>query len=147
MTHADIEVLADPQHEKGFLGTLKASIDAFREKPAQLGELRFDPAQYSLTIIGTPVWAGKMSPAVRAYLQRFASRLDHVGLFVTSARTNASTLVQPVEKILGHEVRAFIGFDAADFAHAYPNDEKLAHFLSALQGSVTSFPVITAATG
>ena len=147
MTHADVEVLADRDHGTGFLATLKAGIDAFRGKPARLGPVKFDPERYALILVGTPVWAGRMSPAIRAYLQTYASKLGHVGLFVTSGNTRASTLVRPVEQVLGHPLDAFIGFDANDLAHAYPNDGKLANFLAAVHGSAASVSVPVAAAG
>jgi Flavodoxin len=136
MLGADVEVLRDPDLGAGFLATLRASIDALREKPAKLGDLSFDPRKYALTIVGTPVWAGKMSPAVRAYLQRFGSELDHVALFVTSGSTPASKIVLAAEPLLRQQPDAFIGFDARNLADQRLFDEKLALFVNALQRSL-----------
>lgn len=46
--------------------------------PAHIGPLSKNPADYALTIIGTPVWVGTMTPAVRAYLQNNQERLHNV---------------------------------------------------------------------
>ncbi len=78
---ADVESLQDLEHGVGFFGYVKAALDAFRGKSATLGNLTSDPRRYSLVIIGTPVWVGRMTPAVRAYLTRFSRDLPRVGLF------------------------------------------------------------------
>jgi hypothetical protein len=145
MIGADVESLRDPDHGTGFMGSVMATIDAFREKPAKLGKLEFDPANYALTVIGTPVWAGRMSPAVRTYLQRFAPQLEQVGVFVTSENTRASKIVLPVERMLGHHVDAFAGFEATDLADRQFYDEKIATFVNTLRRSMTPMPAVTAA--
>jgi hypothetical protein len=135
--HADVELLQDPDRARrlGFLGYMKAATDALREKPANLDDPRYDPRNYSLVIIGTPVWAGRMTPAVRTYLQRFKADFPRVGLFVTSGNTNASKVVLPMEAVLGHKAEAFVGFDATDLADQRICDERIAAFLQALRRS------------
>src|SRR5262245_37560389 len=90
---ADVESLIDREHGVGFFGSVKAVVAALRGKPAQLGEVTHDPRRYDLVIIGSPVWGGHLTPAVRAYLQRFARDLHGAAFFTTSAQTDASKKV------------------------------------------------------
>jgi hypothetical protein len=135
MTRADVEVLhdRDREHGVGYLGYVKAAIDALRERPATLGDLTRDPRNYSLTVIGTPVWAGRMTPAVRAYLQRFKGDLPRVAFFVTSGNTDASKIVLPMERIVGHKADAFAGFNAADLADPHKYEARVGAFVQALR--------------
>jgi hypothetical protein len=132
MTDGDLESLGDRDHGVGFLGYLKAAVDAVRSKPARLAEVMHDPRRYSLVIIGTPVWVGRMTPAVRAYLQRFAGDLPHVGFFVTSGNTPVQKVAPSVEKVLGHKSEALIGFNAHELADQREYDARLSAFLESL---------------
>ena len=135
LARADIEVLRDFDREPrlGFLGYVKAVMDALRGKPGRLGSVACEPRNYSLVIIGTPVWAGCMTPAVRAYLERFKADLTHVAFFVTSGNTNASKVVLPMEAIVGHKAEAFVGFDAAGLADQRICGDRIATFLQTLR--------------
>jgi hypothetical protein len=132
---ADIEVLRDFNREPplGVLGYIKAALDAVRGKPGRLAEVACAPRNYQRVVIGTPVWAGHMNPAVRAYLQRFKADLPRVAFFVTSGNTGASKIVLPMEAILGHKAEAFVGFTAADLADQGVCNDRIATFLEALR--------------
>jgi hypothetical protein len=67
-----------------------------------------------------------------------------VGLFVTSANTRASKIVLPVERILGRQTDAFIGFQATDLADQQFYDDKVATFLKALRPSLPLLPMSSA---
>jgi flavodoxin len=145
LARADIEVLRDFDREPplGFFGYLKAAMDALRGKPARLGSVACDPRKYALVVIGTPVWVGRMAPAIRAYLERFKADLPHVAFFVTSGDTNASKVVVPMEAILGHKAEGAVGFNAADLADQRVRSDRIATFLQALrqERSVRDAPV------
>jgi len=61
----DIESIRDREHGVGFLGYLKATVDALRRVPAQIGPLSKNPADYTLTIM--TVVALIFTPLVLAY--------------------------------------------------------------------------------
>jgi hypothetical protein len=104
-----------------------------RGKPGRLAEVACNPRDYQLVVIGTPVWAGQMNPAVRAYLQRFKADLPRVAFFVTSGNTGASKVVPPMEAILGHKAEASVGFTAADLADQGAYNDRIATFMEALR--------------
>ncbi|MBW2975239.1 flavodoxin domain-containing protein [Candidatus Woesearchaeota archaeon] len=57
-----------------------AAKDAFLKKSTKIKQKK-DPSKYPLVIIGTPVWAGSMAPAVRAYLNK--NKFRKVAFFCT----------------------------------------------------------------
>jgi multimeric flavodoxin WrbA len=69
-TGGDIESIRDSGYGVGFTGYIKAAIDAVRGASSQPGPLARNPRDYALTIVGTPVWVGHMTPPVRGWLQR-----------------------------------------------------------------------------
>ena len=80
---ADLEPITDLADRRGILGYLRAGRDAIRGRGTGIGEPVHDPGAYDLVVIGTPVWASAVTPAVRTYLARYAGRLPDAALFLT----------------------------------------------------------------
>jgi len=84
--NADIEELKpikdlDPNSgSKYFWGGMKATM---KSKP-KLEDLKFNPLNYDLVIIGTPVWAWNISPPVRSYCSEFDLKDRKIALFTSS---------------------------------------------------------------
>jgi flavodoxin len=132
---ADIESLRDLQHGPGFLGQLAGAFHALRQTPAKIGTAQHNPANYALTIIGTPVWVGQMSPAVRGYLSSARDRFRNVAFFVTSGDTDVTKLIPSVEALTGQTMVARAGFNARELADAAVYQGKVSAFVESLNGS------------
>lgn len=65
---ADIEEIKDTVDRKGIKGYLISGRDAMKRRLTKLEPAKFDPAEYDLVIIGTPIWGWNMSVPVRTYL-------------------------------------------------------------------------------
>jgi menaquinone-dependent protoporphyrinogen IX oxidase len=102
-------------------------------KAGETRQHRCDPRNYALVVIGSPVWVGRMTPAVRAYLERYRDHLAHVAFFVTSGDTDAAKVVGSVEAILGHKAKALTGFNAKELADRGARSDKIATFVQALR--------------
>jgi len=137
---ADIESIHDPGHGVGFFGYLKDSLDAVRGVPAKIGPLAKNPADYALTIVGTPIWAGHLTPAVRSYLQQTRGRLGKVACFVTSGSTGVAKIVPSIELLADTRLIASVGFNARELEEQNAYGEKLAAFLNELDGRYGSSP-------
>jgi len=57
-------------------------------RPSDIHPARFDPADYDLVIVGTPVWAGQMSPPVRTYLDHYSAQFKRLAVFCTEGGVN-----------------------------------------------------------
>jgi len=131
---ADIESIQDPGHGVGFFGYLKDSLDALRKVPAKIGPLARNPDDYALTIVGTPVWAGRMTPAVRSYLQQTQGRLGKVACFVTSGNTDVAKIVPAIELLADTRLAASASFNARELQQKSVYEQKLAAFLNEIDG-------------
>lgn len=80
----DIEELIDTQNRSGPLGYMRSIIHAMRKTPAKLEEIKNDPANYDLIIIGTPVWNMRMSTPIRTYITQNQAKFNNVAFFGTS---------------------------------------------------------------
>lgn len=85
--NADVEEVKpvkdlDPDSgSKYFWGGMKATM---KSKP-KLEELKYNPSEYDLIIIGTPVWAWTLSPPIRSYCAEFNLEDKNVALFSSSS--------------------------------------------------------------
>ncbi|MBC7098879.1 NAD(P)H-dependent oxidoreductase [Candidatus Bipolaricaulota bacterium] len=82
---ADLEVIEDRVNRRGLLGFLRSGYEALRKKLPPIADPKHDPEDYDLVVVGTPIWAGRMSSPVRAYLHRFRGKLRKAAFFATSA--------------------------------------------------------------
>src|SRR4030042_3901398 len=78
----DLSEIIDKKNREGKLGFLGGGNDALREKLTEI-EVSKPIEGYDFIIIGSPVWAGKIAPAIRKFIvtNNFADKT--VALFVT----------------------------------------------------------------
>ena len=85
--NADVEEVKpvkdlDPDSgSKYFWGGMKATM---KTKP-KLEDLGYNPLEYDLIIIGTPVWAWTLSPPIRSYCSKFDLKNKSVALITSSS--------------------------------------------------------------
>jgi flavodoxin len=142
---ADVESLRDTEHGVGFFGYLKAALHAVTGAPAKLGPLSRNPQDYGLTIVGTPIWAGHMTPAIRAWLDRYRAHLGRVAYFTTCGGSDPGKVVRAMERLVGRTGVAFVGFDAKELADAERYAAKLREFVDSLDRPAS--PPVAAAAG
>ncbi|USS39877.1 flavodoxin [Thermococcus aggregans] len=97
--NADVDEVIDKKPRKGILGFLRAGYDATRGKTTEI-EFEKDPSKYDLVVIGTPVWNGRVTPAIRTYLLQNKDKIKNAAFFCTFAG-RAGKCLEQMEKILG----------------------------------------------
>jgi len=98
---SDLEELIDKKKRRGPLGFAVAARDAALKKTTKIEEPRNAPASYDLVVVGTPVWAGTMSCAARAYLGRTKDALPDVAFFLTTAHSGIDRTFQHMKELAG----------------------------------------------
>ena len=71
----DVEEIIDTKNRSGVLGFIRAGRDASGHKLTVLEDIKKDPADYDLVVIGTPIWGGNMSTPIRTYITENHSKL------------------------------------------------------------------------
>jgi flavodoxin len=92
----DIDEIIDQRDRAGAKGWLGAGRDASRKLLTEI-KVKKDPAEYDLVIIGTPVWAWTVTPAVRTYLS--AHKLKKVAFFCTCGGSGIETTFREMERL------------------------------------------------
>lgn len=111
--NADLEEIKDTQNRSGIFGWIKSGYQANRKKLTTLEPVKNDPEQYDLVLIGTPVWAGKMSVPVRTYLHQNRDKIKATALFCTISSSGMENTFKGMEEYVGTPV-ATIGLRKKD---------------------------------
>ncbi len=90
---ADMEEVVDLKNRQGRLAFLGNGKDAMQGKETQIAQTKRSPVDYDLIVVGSPVWAGSPTPAIRTYLNKNDLSGKKVALFFSD-----SGLGQAVEK-------------------------------------------------
>jgi flavodoxin len=97
----DLEEIVDLKKRGGLLGYMKSGRDAMRRKETEIQEVRKNPGDYDLVIVGTPIWGGQMAPAVRTYINRYRDSFKRVAFFCTSGNGTPQKGFSGMEELCG----------------------------------------------
>lgn len=95
------EELKEPVDRSGFLGYLRSGFDAMRKKQATIEPIGMDPWSFDVVVVGTPVWAFKVSPPVRTFLARKADRMKNTAFFCTMGGSGEKGTFREMEALCG----------------------------------------------
>ena len=96
-TDADLEEIFDQKKRAGLLGFVLGGRDALTGKETHISEIRKNPADYDLVILGSPIWGGNITPALRTYLNQYGDSIGSTAFFFSSG---GKTPDQVFEKLL-----------------------------------------------
>lgn len=114
MISGDTEEIIDTKKRSGPLGYVRSGRESMKEMLADIQEPVKDPSEYDLVIVGTPVWAMKMSTPVRAYLSKVKSRINNVAFFCTMGGKGDESTLSGMEEFLDMEPVAKMSFRSGD---------------------------------
>ena len=114
-------------------GTLmKAAFAAMLGMGSSIVETLKDPGEYDLVVVGTPVWAGSLTPAVRSYLKRHRKTLPRVAFFCTGGEPEKGRTVSQMRKVARKEPVATLAVKSDD-AHTDACSGAISGFVSKLK--------------
>ena len=80
----DIELIEEPVSRKGIIGWLKSGSGNSKREVAEIKESLYNPAEYDLVILASPIWAGTVSSPMRSYIMKNRSKLERTAVFLTN---------------------------------------------------------------
>jgi len=92
----DIDEITDKRNRKGILGWIWGGSDSTFKKMTEI-EFKKNHFMYELVIIGTPIWAFTITPAIRTYLSN--NKFKKVAFFCTSAGSGIKKAFEEMEKL------------------------------------------------
>ena len=139
---ADIEDIqeVEPRHldARGPGGLRKVGRIILAGGEAQMGRTRpilpskYNPADYDLVVIGTPIWGSCLTGAARAYIERHKDQFKAVAFFRTGLNPKPSLrCFRQMERACGKAPKATANFDA-DKVNAGDSAAEVQEFVSKL---------------
>jgi len=110
----DIEEIEDKEKRGGFIGYIKSGYEASRSKLSVIEDPKNDLSQYELLIVGTPVWAGKMSVPVRTYLHQNMDKIPLLACFCTCGGSGIDGTIIDITKYTNITPTASFGLNSSE---------------------------------
>ena len=104
--NAETEEIKDTVNRAGVVGYLLAGRDGMKRRLTKLEPLKLNPADFDLTIIGTPIWSWNMSAPARTYLENYKSQFKKVAFFCTMGGSGDETAFREMSGITGKKPMA-----------------------------------------
>ncbi|MGX8693894.1 MAG: flavodoxin family protein [Methanobrevibacter sp.] len=96
--NADIEEIVPKVNYQGKIGYARGGKDAITEKIIDLEPLKYDPQDYDMVYLGTPVWAGKSSTPLISYIKHNEGKFTNVKFFATAGGSGLDSTLEQIEK-------------------------------------------------
>lgn len=128
---ADVERIEEVAAREGFWRYFLAGRDAWRKRKVEIKPVKFDPDVYDLVIVGTPVWAWNLTPAMRTYLETYGGRLKRVAFFCTEGGAGAEGVFKQMADLCGKDPVATLVVTEPELKKA-DYSEKVKAFASSL---------------
>lgn len=100
---AEIEEIIDKTDRSGKFGFLKSAIEAVVEGETKIENSEYSPNDYDLVLLGCPVWARKLPPAMRTYLKKFDLSDKRIALFNTNDSDENQNTFSTMKKLANNE--------------------------------------------
>ena len=110
----DIEEIVEKDKRKGIIGYIKSGYQASRGKVNHIEDSKYELSNYDLLIIGTPVWAGKMSVPVRTYLKKNMNKIPLLACFCTCGGSGIEQTIEDIGNYVNTTPLASFGVKSSD---------------------------------
>lgn len=128
----DIEEIWDKKDRSGAWGYMQSGYDATFKRLADIGEIKNDPANYDLVIIGTPVWAGTMSSPIRTYITRNNAKFNDIAFFCTMGGSGDMRTFRAMEELAGKHPKATLSITEREIKNI-SYERKLNEFITVVK--------------
>ena len=127
----DMEEIIDTKSRAGAWGWLGGGRDASRRKETVIRQIDKAPAGYDVVIIGTPVWAWTMTPAIRTYLAQNKESFKEVAFFCTMGGSGNVRTLTKMEELCGKKPTATLALKTKEVA-ADACEDRVKGFVAAI---------------
>ncbi|HMB26338.1 MAG TPA: flavodoxin domain-containing protein [Patescibacteria group bacterium] len=131
--NAQVEEIIDKKKRKGFWGYILSGKQAGKREKTEIEKIKNNPKNYDLILIGTPIWAWNICPAVRTYLNEQKDNLPDVAFFCTMGGTGDKKAFSEMEKICQKEPSAKLSFTEKELKKSDQVKTKITDFIQSFK--------------
>lgn len=129
---ADIEQIREVCPREGWIAYFRSAWEVLRGRMAPIEPPEKDPSGYDLVVIGTPVWAGRVSSPMRAYIAQLSSRFARTALFCSQGSASGDEALNQAAELCGKAPVATLSVSERELRSGTFRG-KVADFVKALQ--------------
>ena len=129
---ADMEEIIDIKKRSGVGGFVTGGKDSLMRKGTEISEIKKDPSNYDLVIVGSPLWAANMPPAIRTYLNKYKTNIKSMAFFATSGSSNQEKIFEEAKNLLDKELISLMGICTKELKDNSVFDAKLSSFIESI---------------
>ena len=96
----NIELITEQMNRKGIIGWIRTGSQNSRREAAEIDPMEYNPSEYDLVILASPVWAGAMSAPMRGYMTQNAENLTRTAVFLTNDSGEVDEAFEEICEIL-----------------------------------------------
>ncbi|MGI9659868.1 MAG: flavodoxin family protein [Gaiellaceae bacterium] len=111
---ADLAAIEGVDNRAGVLGYFWAGRDGLFGRCGSIHSTETEPAGYDLVLVGTPVWAGRLSAPVRTYIANHKTDLRHVAFFCTEGGYGGPRVFKTMNDLSGQQPVATLEITGGD---------------------------------
>lgn len=119
----DIEEIRETRPRRGLLGLIRAVWESLRQRAVKIEPPSANPPDYDLVVLGTPVWAGRVSPPLRSYIQANQAAFKQIALFCTEGGSGGEEVFAQIAELCGKQAVATLIVTDADFKQNAQGDK------------------------
>ena len=97
----DIELISEPTSRKGILGWIRSGGQNSQRKVAEINPPKYDPGDYDLVILASPIWAGVVSAPMRGYMVSNKGKLGKTAVFLSNDSGIVENALAEIHELLG----------------------------------------------
>jgi len=117
---------------KGWRGYFKAARHALKQMTVEIDLPDPRVSNYDMTIIGSPVWAGRVAPPVTTFVRDNRQQLGKVAFFCTEGSSGGDKLFAQLEDMTGKTPVATLEITKKDINGGLSN-QKITEFLHTIR--------------
>jgi len=134
---ADSLEIIDRRNRKGFFALIKASFDALTANVTVIEQFPHQLEDYDLIILGNPVWAASITPALRTFLLGNSEILPEVAFFLTHAGSGTERSFKQMESLTGRDPLATLVLERSIIQQEKPElEEEIKHFKDLIESKL-----------
>lgn len=99
--NASLEELVDKKDRGGVVGWIMSGRDAVKKTLADIEDCEKKTENYDLVVIGTPVWVGTMSSAVRTFITNNKNKFKKIATFTTQGGDKDQRVFGDIKELAG----------------------------------------------
>ncbi len=98
---ADLEQIREARPRSGWLAFLRSTWEVLQNRSVPIKVIEKDASAYDLIVLGTPVWAGRMSTPLRSYVSQERHKFLQIAAFCTEGGANGEKALAQIAQLCG----------------------------------------------